>query len=285
MQPDDFFVEVKTAPDVWGRATVGKLKLNRQLLAEIRNNTASGIDDLSCALALLRLVWDELEAYGTGGEQTLEEEEIEQAQRSLKAVLERLSIPLEIPWRNFKGFHTYWTSNGAYGSYQARRQMLDDLFNPVREELERQENTEFRASLAEGSSPHDKLGWPQVDEELDELRRRFRTAKSPQDYRDVGNRCVAALEAIGRVVFDTERHLRPGEEVPAPDKSKNRIERYVEDSLAGKENEKIRGVAKKVIELAHSVKHSEVTTRRTAGIAADSVIMLAHILKRVEQNL
>lgn len=285
MQPDDFFIEVETAPDVWGRSTMGKLKLNRRLLDDIRKNTANDIGDLPCAIALLRLVRDELEAYGTGGGQTLDDGEIEQAQRSLRAVLERLSIPLEIPWRNFKGFHTYWTSNDAYGSYQARRQILDDLFNPVQDELERQENAEFQSSLAEGTSPHDKLGWPQVDEELDELRRRFRTAQSPQDYRDVGNRCVAALEAIGRVVFDTERHLRPGEEEPAPDKSKNRIERYVEDSLAGKENESLRGVAKKVIELAHSVKHSKVTKRRTAGIAADAVIMLAHILRRVEQDL
>lgn len=285
MQPDDFFVEVETAPDVWGRSTMGKLKLNRKLLDDIRKNTTSGIDDLSCAIPLLRLVWDELETYGTGGGQTLDDSEIEQAQRSLRAVLERLSVPLDIPWRNFKGFRTYWTSNDAYGSYQARRQILDDLFNPVQNELERQENAEFRASLAEATSPHDKLGWPQVDEELDELRRRFRTARSSQDYRDVGNRCVAALEAIGRVVFDAERHVRPGEEVPALDKSKNRIERYVEDSLAGKGNEKLRGVAKKVIELAHSVKHSNVTTRRESGIAADAVIMLAHILRRVEQDL
>ena len=285
MQPDDFFVEMKTAPASWGQPMTGKLRLDRGLLADIRKNTTNGIDDLSCAVALLRLVWDELEAYGTGGDEVLDENEIEQAQRSLKAVLDRLSIPLEIPWRNFKGFHTYWTSNGAYGSYQARRQILDNLFSPVQDELERQENAEFRASLAEGASPHDKLGWPQVDEELEELRRRFRTAKTPQDYRDVGNRCVAALEAIGRAVFDAERHLRPGEEVPAPDKSKNRIERYVEDSLAGEENESLRGVAKKVIELAHSVKHSQSATRRAAGIAADAVIMLAHILRRVEQDL
>ncbi|MFN6545039.1 hypothetical protein [Mycolicibacterium nivoides] len=40
----------------------------------------------------------------------------------------------------------------------------------------------------------------------------------------------------------------------------------------------------KVIELAHSVKHSTGSTRREAGIAADSVIMLANILRRVDQD-
>lgn len=58
----------------------------------------------------------------------------------------------------------------------------------------------------------------------------------------------------------------------------------VDDSLAGKDNEAIRGVANKVIELAHSVKHSASPTRREAGIAADSVVMLANILRRVDQD-
>ena len=60
--------------------------------------------------------------------------------------------------------------------------------------------------------------------------------------------------------------------------------RDVEDSLAGKDNEAIRGVANKVIELAHRVRHSTAPTRREAGIAADSVIMLANILRRVDQD-
>jgi hypothetical protein len=39
-----------------------------------------------------------------------------------------------------------------------------------------------------------------------------------------------------------------------------------------------------VIELAHSVKHSSNPTRREAGIAADAVILLTNILRRVDQD-
>lgn len=85
-------------------------------------------------------------------------------------------------------------------------------------------------------------------------------------------------------MYDPTRHIRPGETEPAPDKTKQRLGRYVEDSLAGKDNEAVRGVATKVIELAHSVKHSSSPTRREAGIAADSVILLANILRRVDQD-
>jgi hypothetical protein len=54
--------------------------------------------------------------------------------------------------------------------------------------------------------------------------------------------------------------------------------------LAGKDNEAIRGLVVKAIELAHSVKHSTEPTRREAGIVADAVIMLANILRRVDQD-
>lgn len=284
MQPDDFFKETETT-DFWGALQPGKPTLDRSFLLNIRRNSAPEVDDLSCAMGLLRLVWEELEAYGTSGGQSLNDEEIAEAQKTLTAVLERLGVPLEIPWRNFSSFRGYWMANDGYGSWQARRNILEELFRPVEDELDRQENAQFRASLAEGVSPHTELGWPQVDEELNELRRRFRTATTTQDYRDVGNRCVAALETISRTVYDPARHLRPGEEEPAPDKTKIRLDRYVEDSLAGPENEKIRGVTKKVVELAQSVKHRPVATRRAAGIAADAVIMLAHILRRVEQDM
>lgn len=40
----------------------------------------------------------------------------------------------------------------------------------------------------------------------------------------------------------------------------------------------------KSVELAHRVKHGETPTRRDAGIASDAVILLANILRRLEQE-
>jgi hypothetical protein len=39
-------------------------------------------------------------------------------------------------------------------------------------------------------------GWPNVDEGIIELKRRFRTATTPQGYWDVGTRRVVVLEAL-----------------------------------------------------------------------------------------
>lgn len=283
MSPDDFFEETETISP-WSTEPTITTKLRKDFLNELRAGSVAGTDDLDAAVALTHLVWDDLIAYGTGGGETLDDKEIALAQRALTATLGRLGITLDLPWRDFTSFRSYWLRNDGYGSWQARRDLLEKFFAPVQTELDRQEEAQFRAVNAEAVSPHTKTGWPKVDEELTELRRRFRTATTTQDYRDVGNRSVAVLEALSRTIYDPSVHLRDGETEPPADKTKQRIGRYVEDSLAGSDNEAIRGVVNKVSDLAHSVKHSTAPTRREAGIAADSVIMLANILRRVDQD-
>lgn len=281
--PDDFFEETETASP-WTSEPVMKTQLRKDFLNELRAGPVAGTDDLDVAIALTHLVWDDLIAFGTDGGNSFDDAELTLAQRALAATLSRIGITLSFPWRDFTTFKAHWLRNGCSGSWQARRDLLNELFAPIQAELDRQEEAQFRAMNAEAVSPRTKTGWPRVDEELAELRRRFRTASTPQDYRDVGNRAVAVLEALSRTIYDPAAHLRDGETEPPPDRTKQRLSRYVEDSLAGRDNAVIRGVASKIIELAHSVKHSTEPTRREAGIAADSVIMLANILRRVDQD-
>lgn len=285
MQTEEFYEEQSVStPDPWGGFATSRIALRTDLLNTLRAGAIPGDDDLETAIALTRIVHGELEAYGTGGGEQMSEEQIELAQRCLRAVLDRQSITLRLPWRNFAGFRTYWLQNDGYGSWQARRGLLDTFFKPVHEELDRLEEASFHAVVAEAVSPRTATGWPAVDTELTELKRRFRSATTPQDYRDVGNRSVAVLEALSRTVYNPSKHLRDGEMAPAPDKTKQRLGRYAEDSLAGPNNAEVRAVAVKVIELAHAVKHSTSPTRREAGITADAVILLANILRRVDQD-
>ncbi|MGE2728975.1 hypothetical protein ACQI4F_05840 [Mycolicibacterium vaccae] len=279
----DFFEDVESICPWTGKPTTDT-KLRSDFLKKLRAGSVAGTDDLDIAVALTQLVWDELKAFGTGGGDTFDDEDLALAQRALTATLSRIGITLTFPWRDFDTFKSHWERNGCYGSWQARRSLLEDLFAPVQAELDRQEDAQFHAVNAEAVSPRTTTGWPKVDEELTELRRRFRTATTAQDYRDVGNRSVAVLEALSRTIYNPAVHLRDGETEPPPNKRRQRLGRYVEDSLAGDGSEAIRGVANKVIELAHSVKHSTEPTRREAGIVADSVIMLANILRRVDQD-
>jgi len=154
---------------------------------------------------------------------------------------------------------------------------------PIHTELERLEDLSLEGNLAEAVSPRTSVGWPLVDEEVRELRRRFRDAVTPQDYRAIGTHCIGVLEALSRTVFDPSTHLRAGEEEPPADKTKQRIGRFVEDALVGSSNSELRGLVVKAIELAQTVKHRPSSTRRDAGIASDSVILLANILRRISE--
>ena len=72
--------------------------------------------------------------------------------------------------------------------------------------------------------------------------------------------------------------------MPPVDKTKQRLGRYVEESLGGPDNVELRGLVTKAVEFAQKVKH-DLPSRRDAGITADSVILLANILKRLEQRV
>jgi hypothetical protein len=275
--PLDFFVSDDTDP--WLPAGMGALKA---LVDQLRAGALDGRTDLEAAIALAALAHDELLAFGTGGGQQLTDPQIASVLVALRAVTKRLAVTFDPQFRNFTTFKTYWLRNDGFNSWHARRTMLEELFEPLHMTLVRLEENTLDA-LANPITPHAELGWPVVDEEIRELRRRFQTASTPQDYRALGTNCVGVLIALSGTVYDASKHLRPEETEPPLDKTKQRLTRYVEASLGGQENEDVRGLAIKAIELAHHVKHSPASTRREAGIAADAVILLANIFKRLDQ--
>lgn len=286
MKTDDFFIpeDSRANDDPWSLdPQETKATLNMDLLDEVRQRPLGDKDDLEVAMALVDLAQSELEAYGTDGSQGISNEGMGHVLRSMGAVLRRLGLSHTLPFRNFTTFRSHWLNQGASGSWQARRDVLDGLFDPLRAELLHREE-EANDALAEPVSPRRLLDWPTVDQEIAELRRRFRSSTSPQDYRAVGTYCVGVLTALGQVVYDPGKHLRNGETVPPTDKTKQRLGRYVEATLDGPSSEDLRKLANAAIEFAHHVKHSDTPTRREAGIAADAVILLANMFRRLEQE-
>jgi hypothetical protein len=283
VRSDDFLIDDPLAePDPWGGRR--RQQVNVPLLDALRSGPPDGSDDVAVAIGLSRLIHEDLEAFGTAGGEVMTNDQMGLAIRAQRAVLARVGITFDLPWRDLKTFRNHWIREGCANSYQARRDLLDQHFESLHTRLIDLEDREFRSVLAEAVSPHFGTGWPKVDEEIRELTRRFRSSSTPQDYRAVGTHCMGVLDALSRTVYKPQRHLREGETEPPVDKSKQRIGRYIEDAVPGKSNEEVRGVANKVIELAHRVKHSETPTRRDAGISADAVILLANILRRLEQE-
>jgi hypothetical protein len=276
----DFWIEENPA-DLWGPFR----RLDTALLERIMHGPIPEHPDVEVGVALARFAHEQFEGHGTGGA------DINQVQsvvlmRALKAVLARLGITgFAPPFRDFDTFYKHWKSVGASGSYQARRDILDEHFEPLHALLDEREAGSITSTLALPISPRRVTGWPRVDEEVSELRRHFEAASTQQDYSNVGNDCVALLEAISESAYDHERHSRPGEAEPPVASTKARLDRFVEVELAGSENAELRKLVRSAIEFAQAVKHRRSTVSRTeAGMAADAVILLANLLRRIEAS-
>jgi hypothetical protein len=255
------------------------------VVGSLRAGPLPGDDDLETAASLARLVHAELEEFGTSASvQRLDNNQIAIAQRSLRATLARHGITLNLPWRDYSSFRSYWISEGASGagSWQARRDILGRHFDPVFNELDRLEDAQFAAGTADPVTPTGRTGWDAVDSAIHDIKVRFRSAITAADYSDVGRRCIAAMEALSGTVYVAEKHLRDGEAEPPAARTHQRITRFVEDSLEGSGNLEVRALVRKATQLAEAVKHRSTSTRRDAGIAADAVILLAHILRRID---
>jgi hypothetical protein len=187
MQATDFF-EFQTERnwsnamngDPWAdNAYVTSSVFNLGLIEDLRRGSIEGRSDLEVAIALAELLHDDLEHFGTDSEQQLDDKETAAAILALSGVTKRLGIRFSLPFRNQTGFRSYWVNNDGSGSWQARWDMLDAWFDPLHQRLIEMEDRSFEA-LAQPISPRHATGWPQVDEEIRELRRRFQTSQTPR---------------------------------------------------------------------------------------------------------
>jgi hypothetical protein len=284
MRAEDFFVV--PAPDpLDGFRPNEKPEFNLELVRELRVRPLGEVDDIEAAVALGRLVHDDLEAFGTDGDEELTDSQMRESLLALGSILKRLGLTdLQVPFRDLKTFKSYWLKRGARGSWQARRDLLNEVFEPMHDALAQLESDALSSTLASAVSPRGGTGWSRVDEEISELKRHFAQATTPQDDRNIGNDCVIVLEALSRQVYDPTVHPRDGEEEPPISKTKVRIDRFIEDAAQGSDNSALRRLAKAASDQAQAVKHRAAGDRQEAGIAADSVILLANILRRMQDE-
>lgn len=277
---DDFFEDQDS---LVGGFSPPVLDLN--LLRVLRQQPHPSRSDVEVALALAQLARAQFNAYGTDGGHTITDVGSREVLRTLNTLARRLGIDdFDPPFTDFATFRTHWNDNGGYGSWNARRVMVKEVFEPLQKRLEALEDASLSGELVGPISPAHGTGWTAVDTEIQELRRHFHAARSVQDYRNIGNDCVAVLEALSAVVYDPAKHLRDGESVPPVANTKQRLERYAEVALPGAGNAEVRALVKKTIEFAQAVKHTPEGTRTRAGIAADGVIQLANILRRLDEE-
>jgi hypothetical protein len=259
-----------------------KRVLRVDFLEAIRHSPAADFRDLELGEALALLARRELVAYGTGGGWELNDEEIRIALSALRAVVQRVGIKtFSLPFRDFSSFQAYWNANGCRNSYDARRRLIALHFDPLEQALEALADKEALAVLPTSVSGNEKIGWEAVDRQVRALRQHLLSASTPEDFRTIGYDAVHLFEALGQHVYDPEVHRRPNEAIFAKGETKNRIERFIEDSYQGPENAELRKLVRSAIEYAQKIKHGSSSSRREAVIIGSSVILLTEILHQL----
>jgi hypothetical protein len=243
-----------------------------------------GVSDLEMAEATLDLLQSEFEKFANGSLNKVKDgKDIELLIRAGRMACKRAGVVFpSLPFRNFATWRSHWRREGLTGggSWKARREHLDALFAPTRTAIEAMQLRVLDDALATAVSPWGRTGWSAVDAEIQGLRSRFETARTSQDYSAVGTACVRVLESIGDAAFNPRAHLPDGEPALPRDKTKERLARVIEASLSGSESEDLRRLVNAAVSVAHRVKHRSTPTRRDAGMAADAVILVAHLIRR-----
>ena len=274
----------------WGGNEYGGIDL-QYLRGVILGSDKTDDENLANAVWLAGFCHKIFESYGTGGDYVrdtaITNEQSRAMIRLLITLCRKMHVDFNPEFRDFNGFYSYWCDHDAKGSYDMRRSMVGKIFEPLLIKLEdRQIDQDVRNdSLVQPIQSSRNLGWPDVDAEIEHMRDDFRQAKETLDYSNIGNDAVGVLEKLSATVFaiaDREGLIRDGERGDlTEDKTKNRLEFFVERKMNG-DSAKLQDLCKAVVEAAQSTKHNrQTTTRKSAGITADSVIMLANILRRL----
>jgi hypothetical protein len=178
VRADDFFVLDDRSERV----------LNQGVLVDLIADSLPIASDAAVAYGLLDLLHDELVACGTKGNNELSDKEVGLVIQALEAVVWRLfGMPLNLPFRNFTTFRSYWISEGAAGpgGWQARRDIVEGLLDPIRQELTRQRRS----------------GIPQISEEL------IATLRDPAAIREQLGRLQRIAQSDPPLAIGTAKEL------------------------------------------------------------------------------
>lgn len=262
--------------DKWEAA---QSKRERRVYLDSLRQGRDDVADADVAEGLVAWITATMIQVATGGQKIDEVNQDYQAHhRALTAVLHRLGISHPNAFDDLWTFYGHWRAE--LPSYADRREYVTQLYQPVRQALDELAYQTLVDPVADRPT-----GWPGVDEGVRKLRERYRNARDAGDCRAVGLECTTTLHALGQTVFDPDRHLPKGQDMPSATDAKRRIGFFVDAVTSGRGSTfgEIRKLVAPTARLAEAVKHAQAPTRIEAGVAADATIQLVNLVRRVAQ--
>jgi hypothetical protein len=159
-------------------------------------------------------------------------------------------------YRDLWRWYAYYSSKMP--TYRERRIYIGELYDPLRDALERVGSDEIGTGIDDDA----RTGWERVDDQMVQLRERFRAAATTEDYQGIGLRCREVFVSLGRACYDEAEH-GPAENLV------ERLYAAIEAAAPGGANKELRRLLKAGIDYANKVQHDADGTRQHARIAAE----------------
>ncbi len=220
--------------------------------------------ELIKALEYLR---DKMIAVATGG--PLIKDVNDQFQESYILVGEELArrgIKNPLPFGSLWDWYGRWSS-GDMPTYKSRRLFISELFNPLISKISTGEVEELEPT-----------GWARVDRTVGELRDRFESANTEEQFQVVGLLCREALISLAQAVYIAGQHPTLNGVAPSLTDAKRMLEAYIATELGGGVNGEARKHARSALALALSLQHKRTAGFRDAAMCVEATTSVINII-------
>jgi hypothetical protein len=268
--------------EIVARHADGSIAVDREVLIRIRSELLSTGDEIGVVVALLRTIQDEFKRYGTDNSQAFSNDDSREALITLRVCCNRLGITgLEIPFRDFESFKSWWIDKGARGSWQDRRRLLEGVFGNLASSLDEMQIRAVGRSLFQSLNSGGIASWHNIKNEVDELRRHVSSSNSSADLRNIGNDCVAILEKLSEVTYIHAIHGAGHDDEPAVSKTKIRLSALVEHEYLVDSSSELKKLISSAVSLAQAIKHNHHPSEIETMVLAETLVFLIAVIDRI----
>jgi hypothetical protein len=240
----------------------------RGYLRELRESSRSSEVD---AAAVLQKMKDIMISVATGGPR------IESANAEYRDLYAAADKELRIrgvdhanPFPDLWDWYGRWSS-GDLPSYRSRREFVASLLNPMIEQVRA-----HRPGAA--MPPVVPTGWPRVDRQVGEARRRLAEAQTEEQFQAVGLLCREVLVSLAQAVHDPAHHPSL-DGVPASETdAKRMLEAYIAAELVGSSHEALRRHAKAAYALAIELQHKRTASFRETALCVEASSSIVNVI-------
>lgn len=279
MHPDQLFANLDPY--------AGEIALDNELLEQIIKASPERPSDIDALDGVIRLLRSEIEQHSSRGWATISDSDLDLLNRTYRTLCARLGVEgPRLPFRDWTEYQR-WRRRENWEFYEqiesAHKELAywDEFFCELETHVLDMLEASWTYDLLRAISPHQNTGWDAVDDEIRQLRERFAAARSAADHSAVGHQCVRVIEKLAIAAYDDDIHGRFSEGTTSPSDTKNRFEAIISAHASGRDNAAIRKLSKDIVVLTQEVKHRHTPDRADAGVAADSVVYLANVIRRL----